>query len=177
MTIKKYRTWDKAKNRMCDVTLIDFSYKLLNTIYDNKSDWEESREIIECCYVSFSKVELMECLGVKDKKEKEIWEGDIVKWIYPDNNDEYYKERSVFGTIFGAIYWNNKDCSFEIEQISKDTFKYDKNDTYDNNDLIFYDYDGKEFNWEWLEVVGNIYENKEFYENELSKYKLGNKEE
>ena len=147
MTIEKYRAWDKEKNIMFDVTLIDFSYKLLNMIYDNKSDWEETREIIECRYVPFSKIELMECLGVKDKKGKEIWEGDIVKWTYPDIDDEYYKEMSLFGNIFGVIYWN-KDCSFSIKQISKDIFKFDKNDIHeDDNNLIFYDYDGEQFCW------------------------------
>jgi len=170
MTIEKYRAWDKEKNRMCDVTQINLSDKFVNIVYVNKLNCEEIADFD----ILFSKVELMECLGVKDKKGKEIWEGDIVKWTYPDIDDEYYKEMSVFGSIFGAVYWNNKDCSFNIKQISKDIFKFNKNDTHeDDNDLIFYDYDGKEFEWEWLEVVGNIYENKEFYENKLSKYKLG----
>ncbi len=173
MTIEKYRAWDKTRSKMFDITLINFQDKLVNMIYDNKSDWKETREIIKDCNVPFSRIELMECLEVKDKKGKEIWEGDIVELAY-----DYHKEISIFGNVFGVINWDSKDCSFNIKQISKDTFKFDKNATYeDDNDLVFYDYDGTQFNWEWLEVVGNVYENREFYERELEKYELGNKEE
>ena len=172
----EYRAWDKARNKIFDVTLINFQDKLVNMTYDNKSDWEETKEIIKDYNVPFSRVKLINCFGIKDKKEKEMFEGDIVKWIYP-NDDNYHKEKSVFGSIFGVIHWNDKDCSFYIEQISNGSFKFDKNDILSGGNLYFYNYDGKEFDWNDLEVVGNIYENREFYENELEKYKLGIKEE
>jgi len=166
----KYRAWDKARDKIFDVTLINFSEKLVNIVYDNKSDWKKTREIIKDYNVPFSRVELMEYLGVKDKKEKEICEGDIVEWTYPDIDDNYYKEKAIFGNILGVIYWNNEDCSFSIKQISVSSFRFDKHDMYDECDLEFYGYDGEEFDWNQLKVTGNIYENKEFYERELKKY-------
>lgn len=115
--------------------------------------------------------DLIEWTGAIDINKKEIYEGDIVEWTCPDTNEKYYKEKAMFGTIFGVVYWSDESCSFRIEQISKDKYNLD---IYNINtvsyNLEFYDYNGAEFGWNELKVVGNIYENKEFYENELKKY-------
>ncbi len=157
----KYRAWDKARSKMFDVTLINFQDKLVNMDYDNKSDWEETKEKIKDYNVPFLRIELMECLGVKDKKGKEIWEGDIVKWIFPES----VEFASKIASIFGVVYWNDGSSCFDVKQISKDiyTTKY-KDFVSDADELNFYSDEGQEFIWEWIEVVGNIYENKEFYE-------------
>lgn len=166
----KYRAWDKLNKKMCKVTIIDFSNENINIVRLHC----RSNEVI----ISFEEVDLMECLGVKDKKGKEIWEGDIVKWTYPDIADNYYKDKTKFGSIFGTIYWNNENCSFYIKQINVDSYKFNKDDLIEMDwSLEFYSYDGQEFEWNELEIVGNIYENKEFYERKLEKYKSINKEE
>lgn len=168
----KYRAWDKEYSRMSEVTQINLSDKFVNIIYFDKLNCEEIPDF----NVPFSKVELMECLEIKDKKGKEIWEGDIVKWTYPDIDDDYYKDKTKFGNMCGIIYWNNENCSFRIKQISIDSYKLDDDIPEMEWELEFYGYDGQEFEWNELEVVGNIYENKKFYEEQLKKYKLENKE-
>lgn len=165
----KYRAWDKEYNRMSEVTQINLSDRFVNIIYSNKFVVKN----YPIFNVPFSRVELMECLGVKDKKGKEVWEGDIVKWTYPNIDDEYYKNKAKFGNIYGLVYWNSENCSFRIKQISIDSYKFDNVDLNELEwKLEFYGYDGQEFEWNELEVNGNIYENKELYEEQLKKYKL-----
>lgn len=161
----KYRAWDKLTKKICEVEVIDFSNKTLLLIHLEDSAKTKYN-------ASFEEAELMQYLGVNDKKGREICEGDIVKWTYPNIDDDYYKDKAKFGSIFGVVYWIGNNCSFSIKQISRDTFNYNKNELFKYEDLMFYDYDGAEFQWNDLEVVGNIYENKEFYDSELEKYKL-----
>jgi len=160
----KYRAWDKVRNKMFDVTLINFQDKLVNMIYDNKSDWEKSREIIKDYNVPFSRIKLMQCLEVKDKKGKEIWEGDIVKLSFPESTEFTVK----MATILGVVYWNEYGANFDVEQITKDTYQTKMGDYIsDEDELSFHSNEGQEFLWEWLEVVGNIYEYRKLYEKEL----------
>lgn len=156
----KYRTWDKEYNNMSEVTQINLSDKFVNIIYFDKLNCKEIPDF----NVPFTKVELMECLGVKDKKGKEIWEGDIVELSF----EHFSKTLS----IFGVVYWNKENVCFSICQISKNSYTIEHNDYYSETTILkFYDYDGEQFEWNALEVVGNIYENKEFYEEQLKKYK------
>lgn len=166
----KYRAWDKARNKMFDVTLINFRDKLVSMIYDSNSDFEETQEIIKDYNVPFSRIELMQCLGVKDKKGKEIWEGDIVNLSF----EHFSKTLS----IFGVVYWNKENVCFSIYQISKNSYTIEHGDCYSETTILkFYNCNGEQFRWNELEIVGNIYENKELYEEQLKKYKSRNKEE
>lgn len=169
----KYRAWDKKMNEMI-TSGIELDLRMLSSCLP-----PSMTDVIGFIPENEGRrFEMMQFTGLKDKKGKEIWEGDIVKWIYPDVDDDYYKNKAKFGSIFGIIYWNNEDCSFSIKQISIGSVKFDKNNVHEVEwNLEFYDYDGREFEWNELEVVGNIYENKAFYENELEKYKLSKIEE
>ena len=78
---------------------------------------------------------LMQCTGLKDKNGKLIYEGDIVK----------YKDE-VYGLCIGKIEWDNAHYEFQY-------------------------YTGEKYGWfshilclkhiKNIEVIGNIYENKE----------------
>ena len=82
----------------------------------------------------------MQYIGLRDKNCKEIYEGDIIKYI----DDFYYK----------VIYIKESAC-FVLSSIRKDSkFKLSFAFRKSNN--------------KGMEVVGNIFENKSFY-NELRK--------
>jgi uncharacterized phage protein (TIGR01671 family) len=86
---------------------------------------------------SFDKVEFIKNTGMKDKNGKYIYEGDIV---------------TVNGTWDCIIQYNQSSCAFVLKSIdSRWSTGY------------FSNYDDIE---EMLEVIGNIYENKELVENE-----------
>lgn len=96
--------------------------------------------------------EILSCTGLKDKNGKLIYEGDIVKYAEFDWTDFSFKD---WETEIAQVVWGN---------------------TYDNYypafDLKDTDFDGTNafaylFNEGWtVEVIGNIYENKELLESE-----------
>ena len=83
--------------------------------------------------------------GLKDKNEKEIYEGDIV--LYEDW--EMATENGSGDSFInkGIIIYNESNCCFDVTEkmtIEREDVLYEKNDT--------------------LEVIGNIYDNKEILE-------------
>ena len=92
----------------------------------------------QCTYTrSFDEVDFMENTGLKDKNGKYIYEGDIV---------------TVNGTWDCIIKYKQSSCAFVLKSIdSRWSTGY------------FSNYDYIE---EMLEVIGNIYENKELLGNE-----------
>lgn len=106
---------------------------------------------IECTLCGYNG-EPQQCTGLKDKNGKLIYEGDIVKYAEFDWTDFSFKD---WETEIAQVVWGN---------------------TYDNYypafDLKDTDFDGTNafaylFNEGWtIEVIGNIYENKELLESE-----------
>lgn len=100
-------------------------------------------------FIFFDDVILMQSTGFKDKNGKEIFEGDIVNCGYLFNGspfdelDEYEEEKGVVKFL---------NYGFNIKF---------KNDTYLFIDVIK--------SCEDIEVIGNIYENKELLENDFKK--------
>lgn len=122
----KFRAWLKYRKEIVDVEEIDFMNKVINYI-DN--DYENNRqEIIGAC---FEDIELMEYTGLKDKNEKEIYEGDIVKL------------RANHG--IGVVKYYDEWGAFVVEYIKP-------------RPLAVL---GMNYYKEDIEVIGNIYENSE----------------
>lgn len=153
--IEKFRAWNKENKTMdydggflfdlSDFNIEHYKYLSLN-IFINKITEEFT---------------LMSFIGSHDKKGREIYEEDIVKWKEQVGKDESVKSND---DVFGVIIWNREECRFIVSQITKGKWTYKIGEHIFEHDTQFYSYDGAQFNWEDLEVIGNMYENTDLYE-------------
>lgn len=118
----KFRAWHKGKKIMGEVLGIDILHK---EIFFSNEDAD--------CYehTDFKDIELMQYTGLKDKNEKEIYEGDIVKL------------RANHG--IGVVKYYDEWGAFVIEYIKPRPLAVLGINYYKEN----------------IEILGNIYENPE----------------
>jgi len=132
MRERKYRAWDiKEKKWISGGLAIDLGD---NTLY-----WTEFGEMME----EAKDVILIDYIGRKDKNNKEIYKGDIVKY------DLYEVER--FPPRIGFIEWDNYYLRLAINDQRGNYIEL-------RGDL-------------WIEIIGNIYENPELLEKEDKNHK------
>jgi len=114
------------------------SWRKPQMLYDNafKLEWSEKNRRLEAnCHWRFDasyNMPLMQFTGLKDKKGKEIYEGDIVSFEYDPNEFEKYK-----------VSWGT--ATFYAESLEDAEY---------NNSLW-------DMPRENMEVIGNVYENPE----------------
>lgn len=121
---------------MCKVIVYDFKDHHIMVEYNhpNMINWEDNYSN----YMNSDDFYIMKSTGLLDNAGKPIYEGDIVEFetFY---NKEYYK-------VKGIVKYHTLDAKFYIEKIIP-------------TDTCFNEYD---FNiTKFLNVIGNIYENKE----------------
>ena len=88
--------------------------------------------------IKFDEIELMQYTGLKDKNGKETYEGDIVKFRFKDDREE-------FPDLIGYIEYQTTFTAFRIMS-NQGSFKIDITEI------------------KFIEVIGNIYKNPELLE-------------
>lgn len=139
--IIKFRAWDKDEEKM-DHNIGLVGNRILFEYGDIESD-DSSVEAIS--YVDIDEhnekyFEIMQYTGLKDKNDKEIYEGDIVD--YPD--------ASRCGESYDYdCYINRGIVEYDLDSMS---YHFTNRETVDMEDICIKDE---------VEVIGNIYENPE----------------
>ena len=125
----KFRAWDLNNRKMYDTYIVDENGSFcVDGDFTNNCECSEEDRVIQ-----------MQFTGSKDKNEKEIYEGDIVKWTYLNNGSPYSQQ--------GIVEFS--DCAFKVP------FTQILNQC---KGLSSIDED------KGIEVIGNIYKNPEFAE-------------
>ena len=119
----KFRAWLKELNEIREVEYINFWKKMIS--FPNKFCKEYYLN------ADFDEIDLMRYTGLKDKNEKEIYEGDIIKL------------RANHG--IGVVKYSDEWGAFVVEYIK-------------SKPLTVL---GMSYYKEDIEVIGNIYENSE----------------
>ena len=154
----KFRAWLKEKKEIVNVEEIDFMNKVINYI---ENDYENNRQEIKGAY--FENIVLMQYTGLKDKNNKEIYEGDI---LLSSNENGIFLISINFGD--SNIEDSNILTCFQIK-IEK-TLAGSQYLEYFNNNLIelinkynipLEEYNNEKYISDGWWILGNIYENPE----------------
>lgn len=152
----KFRAWDRTRNQMnyrvmvgnCDTDDKNWTCPII--WIEEKKDWLHFDDY-EC---------IMQSTGLKDDLDKEIFEGDVLK--FNDEWDEYCHEGYVDGSVKGINYVEvvrGEGC-FEFGKT-----KYPESSLFilmEDEHLNFKDFiKSEDFEFE---IIGNIYENPETLE-------------
>ena len=120
----KFRAWDKENEKMMKVSSLHLENKEIS-VKENGT------------FHLFRMQDLMQYTGLKDKNDKEIYEGDIVL-VKPGGTSTWYKTVVKF-----------KEGAFIASLIDGEDYIYIFNRGFDSNDF---------------EILGNVYENPELLE-------------
>lgn len=153
--IMKFRAWNRENKTMdydggflfdtSNFDINNYKYLCLNTFINKLSE----------------DLDLMWFIGSHDRNGKEIYEADIVKWREQVDCDQSVNKNDY---IFGLVLWDREECRFLIVQLTKGKWIQHIGDSIFESDTKFYGYEGAEFLWKDLEIVGNIYDNPDLYD-------------
>ncbi len=122
----KFRAWHKEKKEMGEVRILDLVCEIVQVKIENVYGmW------------NFEYIELLEFTGLQDKNNKDIYEGDILKYKY------MFQDK--MSTL--EVVWNDERNGFYLYSEREEQF------------FVLETELKKQF-----EVIGNIYENSELLE-------------
>ena len=148
----KFRAWDKKGKRMFIP-----STENNNTAYF--TGFDKLGFIV--CKSENTEYPLMQCTGLKDKKGKEIYFSDIVKFTFKDMNDTEEDQTQMGTALITKTMNGGAGIMFDFE-----------GDLYDGHEVWACSEGGiTEDIWEdeslWdMEVIGNVYENPNLIKND-----------
>ncbi len=131
----KFRIWNKYEHNMRTWEDV-LSWRYNERWFKDNQD----KEYINCLFTDTG-IELMQFTGIRDRSGKEIYEGDIVKY---HNNSEFTKKEYWYPIY--KLYYTPTRLSYDFigTGLQPDSFEFALNYSKDK-----------------LEVLGNIYENKD----------------
>lgn len=145
----KFRVWDKSLNKMIEVVDINLwdecpsVYELVDVISASEDTGGYPHPVFKQYYLK--QCELIQCTGLKDKNGKLIYEGDILSIKKEAGYDDCYF------WINNIVYWDIKTLSWGIEPIIEEDWQTSYSEDFGLCEHYSID----------MELVGNIYENKE----------------
>lgn len=161
------KAWNKKEKRMYPVISINIFKK--EVIVDTIAIGKEYKEKIPTLTYRYPlDVLLLHYIGAKDKNDKKVFEGDIVRWRHYE--EEYSPDTFIQNDyVTGIVEWNDRECCFTIRQITEGMFKYKYAGFLSENYTTFYDEEGQNvFNWNDIEVIGNKFENPDMAEDKMT---------
>jgi uncharacterized phage protein (TIGR01671 family) len=146
----KFRTFNKKTNKMYYVERIDFDRRrnIDGITLIDRIDIPHPYKlyITDLTPVTLSDLSTMQYIGRKDKKEKEIYEDDILKTRWQWGGITNYEFETT-----GKVFYSTEHAAFRI--YIKDNFSRPFHDC-PNEKLLS------------MEVIGNTYENPELFKGE-----------
>ena len=101
----KFRAWHKEEKIMGEVLGIDILHKEIFF----------SNEDVDCYeHTDFKDIELMQYTGLKDKNNKEIYEGDI---LFESFGERYYKVVFENGSFRAEFEGDFEEYSFDLNDV------------------------------------------------------------
>ncbi len=140
----KFRTWSNFDKKM---VFLNSAISIVNVFTSIEYDVKDNVN---------PNFQLMQYIGLKDKNDVEIYEGDIVQF---QHTDYYNHEDDIFNEIYneeygkGQVSWGGSYPAFDITELN-------------NINCSAHDCEYNIFSCDCyvIEVIGNIYENPELLE-------------
>jgi uncharacterized phage protein (TIGR01671 family) len=113
----KFRAWEKNLKEIIPVHNIDFVKRMLNT----ESAWRR-----------FDEIELIQYTGLKDKNDKEIFEGDLIK---VNGSEELDLVKYLDGSYYGVNPKYHNTLRYNLDYKTRDIAELIGN-IYENPELL-----------------------------------------
>ena len=122
----KFRAWVKDRKAIFEVVLINYVTKKVTYLL------ERVGHLLNVRNDKFNDIELMQYTGLKDKNEKEIYEGDI---LFESFGERYYKVVFENGSFRAEFEGDFEEHSFDLIDVVVQGCKIVGN-IYENPELL-----------------------------------------